>query len=229
LLLEALCPIIDGFWSDEMTDSQDPQRPPELVSLETDHPIWDRFFTIAPLVVVGTREQDGRYDLAPKHMVTPMGWENYFGFVCTPEHATYQNILREEVFTVSFPTADSVVLTSLSAAPRCDDASKPSLAALPTFPAQLIDGRFMRDASLFFECRLDRIIDGFGINCLITGKIIAAHLVPEALRSVEMDDQDTIAASPLVAYVSPGRFAKIDRSMSFPFPKGFQRTKDSAS
>lgn len=209
-----------------MDDAAKQQRPERLVSLEMDHPIWDRFFTIAPLVVVGTREADGRYDLAPKHMATPLGWENYFGFVCTPEHTTYQNVRRERVFTVSFPTTDSVVLASLAASPRCGDHSKPSLAALPTFAAEQIDGRFLQQASLFFECRLDRIIDGFGINSLISGEIIAAHLAPETLRSMDVDDQETIAASPLLAYLSPGRYAKIDQSFSFPFPSGFQRTKD---
>lgn len=211
-----------------MTDANDAQ-PPELVSLETDRPIWDRFFTIAPLVVIGSREQDGSYDLAPKHMVTPLSWDNYFGFVCTPEHSTYQNIQREKVFTVSFPTTDSVVLTSLAASPRCGDDTKPALEALPTFPAKRIDGRFLKQSSLFFECELDRIIDDFGANSLISGRIVEAHLVPGALRSMDVDDQDTIAAAPLLAYVSPGRYATIDQSHSFPFPQGFQRTKDSAS
>lgn len=212
-----------------MADSKSQPGPSGLVSLETEHPIWDRFFTVSPLVVIGTREQDGRYDLAPKHMATPLGWDNYFGFVCTPQHGTYQNILRERVFTVSYPTADAVVLASLAASPRCGDDSKPALDALPTFPAHSIDGRFLSQASLFFECRLDRIVDGFGDNSLIAGRIVAAHLLPDSLRSMDLDDQDNIAASPLLAYISPGRYAKIDRSTSFPFPKGFQRKKDSAS
>ncbi len=208
-------------------DPQSPDRPPppRLVTLATDHPIWDRFFTIAPLVVIGTREENGGYDLAPKHMVTPMSWENYFGFVCTPEHGTYQNIVREEVFTVSFPTTDSVVLASLAASPRCSDDSKPALAALPTFPAKTIDGQLLTQSYLFFECRLDRIIDDFGNNSLITGRIVAAHVLPDALRSEDVDDQDLITAVPLLAYVSPGRYAKIDRSSAFPFPEGFQKTK----
>ena len=204
----------------------DNSSPPDLVSLDVEHPIWERFFTIAPLVVIGSREEDGSYDLAPKHMVTPLGWENYFGFVCTPQHSTYQNIQRHGEFTVSFPTADAIVLTSLSASPRCGDQSKPALAALPTFSAHEIDGEFLSQASLFFECRLDRIVDGFGINSLIAGQNVAAHLDATALRSEDRDDQDVIAASPLLGYVSPGRYLKIDQSRSFPFPQGFQKNDE---
>ena len=31
-----------------------------IATLDTDHPIWERFFTVAPLVLVGTREHDGQ-------------------------------------------------------------------------------------------------------------------------------------------------------------------------
>lgn len=210
-------------------DRSNHRRPEDLVRLDVEHPIWDRFFMVAPLVVIGTREADGGYDLAPKHMVTPLGWENYFGFVCTPEHSTYQNIRRDKVFTVSFPTADAVVLASLAASPRCSDNSKPALAALPRFPATTIDGEFLRQGSLFFECELDRIVDDFGVNSLIAGRIVSAWIMPAAQRSMDVDDQDVIAASPLFAYLAPGRYAAIDRSQAFPFPAGFQKTKDAES
>ena len=202
------------------------RQPDDLISLDVSFPVWDRFFTVAPLVVIGTSERDGSYDMAPKHMVTPLGWENYFGFVCTPEHATYQNIQRDEVFTVSFPSADSVVLASLAASPRCGDDSKPALAALPSFPARTIDGRFLTQSSLFFECELDRIVDDFGSNSLIAGRIVSASIRPEAKRANDVDDQDVVAASPLLVYVSPGRYAVLDQSQAFPFPAGYQRSKD---
>jgi flavin reductase (DIM6/NTAB) family NADH-FMN oxidoreductase RutF len=108
---------------------------------------------VAPLVLIGTKEKDG-YDLAPKHMATPMGWENYFGFVCAPRHRTYQNIKHERVFTVSYPRPTQLVLTSLAAASRCGDDAKPSLLALPTFPASQVVGVIRRIAPVGFEERI---------------------------------------------------------------------------
>ena len=197
--------------------------PDKLVSLDLSLPIWSRFFTVAPLIVVGTKEADGNYDLAPKHMAMPLGWDNYFGFVCTPSHRTYQNIRREQAFTVSFPRPEQVILTSLGATPRCEDDSKPTLTVLPTFPASVIDSVFLKDAYLFLECKLDRIVDGFGENSLIAGQIVAAYIQPQALRVADRDDRDLLIQAPLLAYLPPGRYAKIEQSFSFPFPQGFQQ------
>lgn len=199
-----------------------PNLPEHVHAIDTHLPIWDRFFTVAPLVLIGTKEEDG-YDLAPKHMVTPMGWENYFGFVCTPRHRTYQNVACTREFTVSYPRPTQLVLTSLAAAPRCGEGDKPSLLALPTFPADTVDGVFVRDASLFFACALDRMIDGFGVNSLIVGRIVAAYAHENALRASDCDDQEIIFGAPLLAYVSPGRIATIQKTFSFPFPLDFSR------
>ena len=188
----------------------------QLVSLDVDQPIWDRFFSVAPLVLIGTKEADGSYDLAPKHRAIPLGYDNFFGFVCTPKHHTYQNLCREKVFTVSFPRPDQLIFTSLAAAPRCDH-SKLSLKALPTFPATVVDGVFLEDAYIFLECQLERIIDGFGDNSLIAGKIVAAQVQAEALRVSDLDDQQVLAQAPLLAYLPPGRYAQISQSNSFPF------------
>lgn len=201
--------------------SDDPYS--QLVSLELDHPVWERFFLPAPLTVIGTREESGDYDLAPKHMVTPLSWQNYFGFVCAPAHSTYRNIQREKTFTVSFPRPEQVVLTSLTASPRCDDGSKVEVQSVPTIRARWVDGILVRNSSLMFECELDRIVDDFGPNSLIAGKIIAAHVHEEALRSEDRDDQDVVSSSPLMVYLHPGRFARVVHSDSFPFPAGFRR------
>jgi len=189
-----------------------------LVELDTAKPVWDRFFTVAPLVLIGTMDVDGTPDLAPKHMVTPMGWQNYFGFVCCPTHSTCSNIQRSGEFTVSYPRPSQVLYSSLAASPRESAGTKPVLDYFTTFQATEIDGIFIDHAYLYFECRHFKTIDGFGPNCLITGEIIAAYAEPEFVRSYEFDDQEVVHDSPLLAFLAPGRFAEIERSIAFPFP-----------
>ncbi len=123
-----------------------------LVELDVSQPIWEHFFSVFPLVIIGTREVDGSDDLAPKHLAMPMSWENHFGFVCTPRHNTYRNIQREKQFCVTFTRPSQAVLTSLAATPRCEDGSKPVTQALPVFPAQQVAGSFLRDGYLYLEC-----------------------------------------------------------------------------
>jgi flavin reductase (DIM6/NTAB) family NADH-FMN oxidoreductase RutF len=202
-----------------------PSKPPnkQLKDLDLRQPVWDRFFMVAPLVLIGTADPDGSFDLAPKHMVTPMGWQNYFGFVCAPTHSTCSNIARTGVFTVSFPKPSQVLHASLAASPREADGSLPILASFTTIPAKLIDGRCIDGAYLYLECRHYRTIDGFGENCLITGEIVAAYAESDFLRSSETDDQELIHDSPLFAYLAPGRFASVERSNAFPFPADMKK------
>lgn len=195
----------------------------KVVSLPVAKPIWEQVWLVSPLVVVGTREENGRYDFAPKHMAMPMGWDNYYGFICTPRHSTYHNVKRTGEFTVSFPRPTQVITASLTAAPRCNDDSKPTLDKLPTIAAETVDGFFLKDAYLFLECAFDQVVDGFGENSLIVGKVIAAHVAQDSLRTSEQNDVDLLEAAPLLAYLSWGRYARIDKSYPFPFLSGFQR------
>lgn len=194
-----------------------------LISLPMDEPIWERFFTVFPLVLVGTQEESGDHDLAPKHMAMPMSWKNWFGFVCTPRHRTYHNVLRTGVFTVSYPRSEQVVLTSLAAAPRTDENEKPALTALPVLPAKTIDGVLVEGCDLYLECELDRMVDDLGDNSLIIGRVVAAHVDKGALRGDDREDNEIIRDKPLFAYLYPERFAIIDQSQGFPMPAGFKR------
>ena len=197
--------------------------PDHITEIDTSVPVWEQFFTVAPLVLIGTRDANGALDLAPKHMVTPMGWQNYFGFVCTPRHSTCSNIEQSGVFTVSYPKPSQVLMASLAASPRAQTGDKPVIDYFSTFPARQIDGEFVVDGYLYFECKHFRTIDGFGDNCLITGEIVAAYADDNSIRHAEGDDQETIHSSPLFAYLAPGRFAEISRSNSFPFPESMKK------
>ena len=194
-----------------------------MTPLDLEHPVWEQVYMVAPLIIVGTREPDGTYDLAPKHLAIPLSWQDHYGFVCTPSHATYSNVRREGCFTVSFPRPEQIVLTSLAAAPRCDDDHKHALRAIPTVPATKIDGVLLDHAYLHFECELDRVIDGFGTNSLIIGRIVAASAAEDSVRDQDRDPQEMIAHSPILAYLHPGRFAEIVQTNAFPYHVGFKR------
>ena len=200
-----------------------PGKKQRLIELDVSQPIWERFFWVAPLVLVGTREPDGGHDLAPKHMAIPIGWDNYYGFVCTPRHHTYGNIQRESMFTVSFPRPSQLVLASLAASPRCGEEQKPALSVLPVFPASAVDGVLLEGGYMFLECELDRIIDGFGVNSLIIGRVVAARVAADAERVHEGGDQALVHNAPILAYLHPGRFSTIAESLTFPFPAGMKK------
>jgi flavin reductase (DIM6/NTAB) family NADH-FMN oxidoreductase RutF len=191
-----------------------------IAPIPVDVPIWDRFFTVAPLVIVGTKEGDGQ-NLAPKHMAMPLGWDNYFCFVCSPQHQTQHNVEETGEFTVSFLRPDQVVAASLAAAPRAQDSSKPSLSAIPTMPARRVDAPLVRDAYLWLECELERVIGGFGRNTLIIGRVVAAAVDESAMRTSDADDADVIHVDPLLVYLSPGRVARVSESFSFPYHVDF--------
>jgi flavin reductase (DIM6/NTAB) family NADH-FMN oxidoreductase RutF len=194
-----------------------------LVALDTDRPIWDRFFGVFPLVLVGSKDERGTFNLAPKHLAMPLGWGNHYCFVCSPSHTTYRNICRHGAFTVSYPRPSEVLLASLAAAPRCEDGDKPTLLALPTFPARKVEGVLVNNCYLYLECTLSHVLDGFGPNSLLIGEVVAASAHEDALRGEERDECEQIFHFPLLAYLNPGRFAEIRHSAGFPFPRGFSR------
>jgi flavin reductase (DIM6/NTAB) family NADH-FMN oxidoreductase RutF len=184
--------------------------------------VWERVFTVAPLVLVGSKEPSGHYDIAPKHMATPLGWTGRFGFVCTPRHATHRNVEREGEFTVSFPHRFQVVQAALAASRREADGTKPSLEALPTFLATTVDGALVHGCYLFLECELEQIVR-FEEDSLVVGRIVAASARNEAVRSPDRDDAELLRQLAPLAYVGPGRFTAVSSSLSFPFPADFSR------
>ena len=198
-------------------------EPVYTVDLDTSTSIWESFFSVFPLVVIGTQDFDGSDDLAPKHLAMPMSWQNHFGFVCTPRHSTYHNVRRTKQFAVTYMRPSQAILASLAASPRCDDGSKPIVKALPTFPAENVKGIFLQDGYLFLECELHQIIDDLGENSLIIGNIVSARVATDAMRSSDQDDQDLISEAPLLAYLYPGRFAEITATNQYPLPVEFQR------
>lgn len=201
------------------------QQDSEMVEITDDPNMWNRCYMVHSLVVIGSTEENGKYNLAPKHMAMPLGFGPYFGFMGTPRKTTYRNIEREKVFTVSYPSPEQLVISSLTASRREDDDTKPIIDQVPTVEAQKIDGKFLKDSYFQLECKLSQMMGKFGEWEIIVGEVVAAYVHRDALKK-EGDDADygdQIHDHPLLAYLHPDRFSIIEESNAFPFPKKFKR------
>ncbi len=192
-----------------------------LVELPVGSRLWSSVFSVAPLVLVGTKERGG-HDFAPKHMAMPLGWEGFYCFVCSPRHATYANVKAHPEFTVSFPRPEQILETTFAAGGRHADGEKPSLAAVAAARARVVDVPVVEGCAFCIECELERVVDGFGANSLIVGRVVAAAAAPDVLRTAERDDADLVHRAGLLAYLSPGRFAVVRDSRSFPYTVDFR-------
>ena len=208
--------------AEQTPDTQAHREAGGLRRLDDAANLFESVFTVAPLVLVGTRELDGSVNLAPKLMAMPLGWSGKYCFACTPRHRTHVNAERTEMFSVSYVTPEQAVVTGQAAAERDVTGDRPELAALPTVEAAEIDGVLVEGAHAALECRLLSIIRD-GDESLVIGTVVAAHARPSALRAADRDDADVVFEEPLLAYVTPGRLARVDRTTSFPFPARVQR------
>jgi len=194
----------------------------DLVELAVGPALWERAFAVAPLVLVATKEGAG-HDVAPKHMALPLGWDPFYAFVCSPSHATYRNAASHGFFTVSFPRAEQILQSSLAGGGRLATGAKPSLTAVPTIPARVVEGCLVAGCAFYLECELERLVDGFGPSSLVVGRVVAAAAAPDALRGADVDDADLVHELGLIAYLAPGRFAVVRDSHAFPYTSDFRR------
>jgi len=197
----------------------------KMIEINVDNEMWNRIYTVHSLVIVGSKEPDGTFNMAPKHMAMPMGFSNYFGFIGTPRKSTYQNVEREKVFTVSYPRPDQVIISSLTASRREKDDSKPILKKIPTVDATQIEGKFLENSYFNLECKLSQFLGKFGEWELVIGEIVAAYVNEDAIRkkNEDFDGAELVYDSPILAYLHPDRFSKIKKSNAFPFPGDFKR------
>lgn len=202
------------------------QQEPEhstFVTLGPDDGLWDDFYTVAPLILVGTIEADGSPDVAPKHQATPIGHGSLFAFACSPEHATYRNALATGAFTVGFPSPAMVLQTSLAAGPRDADGAKPTLDLMSLSPARVVDGVLVEGCRVHLECLLERVVDDLDDRALVVGRVVAAHVSERVRISTHTDQRAVVDRAPLLVYVHPGRITAVHETKEFPFHRGFRR------
>ena len=185
---------------------------------------YGRYFTVKPLVLVTTLGPEGLPNVAPKTQNMDIGRrEQYFAFVCIPQHHTYQNIKSTGEFVVNYPGPELIKNVS-EASKIAENVDEISLAGLTSIPSTIVKPPRIKECYLHLECKLEEI-KGLDENAsIILGKIVARSADSEVSfeRGKSKENINLLSKHPLLAYVYPNHYSKIDAAEEFVFPKNYK-------
>jgi flavin reductase (DIM6/NTAB) family NADH-FMN oxidoreductase RutF len=135
------------------------------------------------MIIVCTRSQEGRYDLAPIAWSCPLDYEpvSRILFVCDTGHATWDNLRASREFAVALPSYEQRELIERSGAVSGRGLDKYESLGLSSFPAAKVDTRIPDGVAAWLECSLIRTIEE-GTSSIVLGEVVAARALPEAWK-----------------------------------------------
>lgn len=184
---------------------------------------YGRYFTVKPLILVTTLGPRGLPNVAPKTQNMDVGRrEQYFAFVCTPKHHTYQNAKANREFVVNYPGPELIEKVS-AAALLAEDIDEIALAGLTGIPSVVVKPPRIKECYLHLECKLVEIKD-LEDSSIILGKIAARSVNKEVSfeRGKSKENIRLLSKRPLLAYVYPDHYTKISVAEEFVFPKNYK-------
>jgi flavin reductase (DIM6/NTAB) family NADH-FMN oxidoreductase RutF len=182
-----------------------------------------RYFTVKPLILVTTLGPEGSPNVAPKTQNMDVGRrEQHFAFVCTPQHHTYQNVKANQEFVVNYPGPELIEKVS-AAAQEAEDIDEIALVGLTSIPSMAVKPPRIKECYLHLECKLVEIKD-LEDSSLILGKVVARSADKEVSfkHGKSRENIRLLSKRPLLAYVYPDHYAKINIAEEFVFPKNFK-------
>jgi flavin reductase (DIM6/NTAB) family NADH-FMN oxidoreductase RutF len=135
------------------------------------------------LILVCTRSEDGRYDLAPVAWNCPLDYEpvSKVLVVCDPGHRTYEDLVEAGEFVLALPSASQRSLIEKTGSSSGRDVDKYVEYGIESFEAQQVDARIPVGVAGWLECRLLRVIVE-GSSAVVMGEVLYAAAVPEAWK-----------------------------------------------
>ena len=181
------------------------------------------YFTVKPLILVTTLGSTGLLNVAPKTQSTDVGRrEQCFAFVCTPQHHTYQNVKANKEFVVNYPGPELIGKVS-AAAQHAENSDEIALAEWTSIPSMVVKPPRIKECYLHLECKLLEIKD-LEDSSLILGKVVARSADKEVSfeRGKSRESIKLLSKRPLLAYVYPDHYTKINAAEEFLFPKNYK-------
>lgn len=184
---------------------------------------YARYFTVKPIILVTTFGPHGLPNVAPKTQSMDVGRsEEYFAFVCVPEHHTYQNARANKEFVVNYPGPELIEKVSASSQ-HAENVDEVTLAGLTAIPSLVVKPPRIKECKVHLECKLVDIMD-LDTASIIVGKIVARSSDKEVSfeHGKAKENIKLLSEHPLLAYVHPGHYARLHVAKEFPFPKNYK-------
>jgi len=182
-----------------------------------------RYFTVKPIVLVTTLGPRDIPNVAPKTQCMDVGRdEDYFAFVCTPKHHTYQNAKANGEFVVNYPGPELIHKVS-AASQFAENVDEIALAGLTSIPSLVVKPPRIKECRVHLECMVEEVKD-LDAASIILGKIVARSANKEVSfeRGKAEESINLLFNYPLLAYVYPNHYTTIRAATEFTFPKNYK-------
>ena len=169
-----------------------------------------------PIAWVVTRNADGGTNAAPFSFFNCFGGHPPVVALGIGERGghhkdTFANIVRAGEFVVNLVTealAEAMNDTATDFPPNVDELAAIGLATLPSTRVAVPR---IAASPVAYECRLDRVLDAGGSGHIVLARVVAIHLIDEAIVDVDR------------CHVDPAPLRLVGRMQS---PGGYTRTRD---
>jgi len=182
-----------------------------------------RYFSVKPIVLVTTLGPSNIPNVAPKTQCMDVGrHEEYFAFVCTPKHHTYQNAKANKEFVANYPGPE--LIEEVSATSQfAENVDEVALAGLTGIPSLVVKPPRIRECRVHLECKVMEVKD-LDVASIILGKIVARSASQEVSfeRGKAEESISLLLNHPLLAYVYPNHYTTIRAATEFIFPKNYK-------
>lgn len=142
-----------------------------------------------PISVIGTRNENGSFNLAPFSFFTGVSAKPFIIAFCPTvrskdgsEKDTLKNIKREKEFTVNFCTENNYEKVNLASTELSYGESEFDFTGLTPLPSDLIKAPRLKESPIHFECKLRDLIsygNEPGAGNLVTGEVLRVHVDDE--------------------------------------------------
>jgi flavin reductase (DIM6/NTAB) family NADH-FMN oxidoreductase RutF len=135
------------------------------------------------IVLVCTKSEDGRYDVAPIAWNCPLDYApaSRLILVCDTGHRSYEDLERAGEFAVALPIVAQRGLVEKAGSVSGRDVDKYSSLGIESFPASRVDARIPAGVAGWLECRLMRIVVE-GTSAIVMGEVLFASALPDAWK-----------------------------------------------